>query len=83
MIRSEYLNEYKVSIQFNTGRIKVIDMALFLSESIDPLISQYKNKKKFRAFRIDSGTLIWGDNDIIFSTRDVFRSELSPVAHVI
>jgi hypothetical protein len=73
---ARYVPRYKVSLKFNDGKRRVVDFAPFLKRATNPMFTQYRAVKKFKAFRIDNGDLMWGDYEMIFPITDLHRGEI-------
>ncbi len=56
VIKAEYLAEYKISVLFNTGEKKEIDLSDSL---IGPVFQPLKNPEYFKTFKINFNTIEW------------------------
>ncbi|MFZ1320057.1 MAG: DUF2442 domain-containing protein [Ignavibacteria bacterium] len=66
---AEYLDEYKIDIEFNTGFSQVIDLKEEIwGEIFEPL----KDKEYFRNFKLNPFTIYW-ENGADFSPEFLFE----------
>ncbi|HQY20014.1 MAG TPA: DUF2442 domain-containing protein [Ignavibacteria bacterium] len=66
---AEYLEEYKINVEFNTGLNQVIDLKDEIWEEIfEPL----KDKEYFRNFKLNPFTIYW-ENGADFSPEYLFE----------
>ena len=68
---ARYVPRYKVELEFNDGMRRVVDFAPFLVRATNPMFTKYRHLKKFKAFRIQNGDLMWGDFEMIFPIEDL------------
>ena len=68
---------YKVALEFNDGRRRVVDFGPFLKEARNPMFTKYRRLKEFKSFRVECGDLIWGDFEMIFPIADLRRGAIS------
>jgi hypothetical protein len=76
VIKAEYLSGYKIRLTFNDRKIQVVDFGPFLKKARNPDTTDYRDLKKFKAFRIVEGDLVWGDYQMIFPIMDLYRGEI-------
>lgn len=74
--RADYINEYKLELEFNDGKIQVVDFAPFLNSSKHPEIREYLDVEKFKQFSIVDGDLDWGDFDLTFPIWDLYNNKI-------
>ena len=74
--KAEYVSGYKVRLTFNDGLVRVMDFGPFLKKARNPDTTDYHDLKKFKAFRIQDGDLMWGDYQMIFPIADLHRGEI-------
>ncbi len=53
---AEYINDYKIEIQFNTGEVSVINFEEYLDKGI---FSALKDVEFFKNFSLNSWTIEW------------------------
>jgi len=73
---AEYVSSYKIRLTFNDGTMRVMDFEPFLRKATNPQISQYRQMRKFKSFRLDYGDLMWGDFEMIFPITDLHKGEV-------
>ena len=73
---ANYVSGYKVRLTFNDGLVRVMDFEPFLRKARNPDITQYRQMRKFKRFRLDYGDLMWGDYEMIFPMADLYRGEI-------
>jgi hypothetical protein len=74
---AEYLDGYRIRLQFNDGKEQVVDFYPFLGHSAHPAIRVYLDPTQFAGFRIEYGDLVWGDYDLCFPITDLYRNTVS------
>ena len=73
---ARYVSEYKIRLVFNDGTVRIMDFGLFLAKAHNSEITEYRDLRKFKSFRIEHGELIWGDYQMLFPVADLHRGEL-------
>jgi Protein of unknown function (DUF2442) len=73
---AKYVSGYKIRLTFNDGTVRIMDFGPFLAKALKPDTADYHDLRKFKAFRIEDGDLIWGDYQMIFPIADLHRGEL-------
>lgn len=73
---AEYIQEYKIRLNFNDRTIRVIDFEHFLKDSLNPMTRKYLKKALFRKYRIEYGDLIWGDYEMSFPIWDLYEGNI-------
>jgi hypothetical protein len=73
---AKYVSGYKVRLTFNDGAVRIMDFEPFLRKARNPEITQYRQMRKFKGFRLDHGDLMWGDYEMIFPIADLYRGEI-------
>jgi len=73
----EYLDHYRLRIQFNDGHVSVVDFEPFLRKSYHPAIRKYLDLDLFCRWTLDHGNLYWNDYDLIFTTSDLYAGSIS------
>ncbi|MGA3179762.1 MAG: DUF2442 domain-containing protein [Verrucomicrobiota bacterium] len=73
---ARYVSGYKIRLTFNDGTVRIMDFEPFLRKSSNPDITQYRQLRKFKSFRLDYGDLMWGDYEMIFPIADLYRGEI-------
>jgi len=73
---AEYISGYKIRLKFNDDTSRIMDFEPFLRKARNPDLTQYRQLKKFKQFRIHYGDLMWGDYEMIFPITDLYRGEI-------
>ena len=71
-----YVAGYKLRLVFNDGKKRVMDFAPFLRQAQNPMLTQYRQLRKFKSFHIHHGDLMWGDYEMIFPIMDLYQGEI-------
>ena len=71
-----YVSGYKVRLTFNDGTMRVMDFEPFLRKAGNPDLTQYRQLRKFKSFRLHYGDLMWGDYEMIFPINDLHAGEI-------
>ena len=58
VIKVEALENYKLKLTFENGKIKMFDMREYLEL---PVFEKLKNIEEFKTARIDFGTVVWDE----------------------
>jgi hypothetical protein len=74
--KAVYLNNYRVELLFNDGKIEIIDLDEFLKKSSNPQTRKYLNKEFFRKFKIVTGDLVWGDYEMCFPVLKLYEGKI-------
>jgi len=72
--KAQYMEDYKLQVTFNDGRIQIIDFADFLLHSTNPHIQKYRELELFKDFQITDGDLEWNDYDLCFPVADLYEN---------
>jgi hypothetical protein len=70
--KAEYIKDYQIKVYFADGAIRTIDLFSFLSASTHPLINKFLDIELFKQFRIEMGTLCWGDNEFDLNPMNIY-----------
>ncbi len=73
---AEYVSGYKIRLTFNDGLVRVMDFEPFLRKARNPDLTQYRQLRKFKSFRLHYGDLMWGDYEMIFPITDLHRGAI-------
>ena len=74
--RANYVSGYKLRLVFNDGTTRVLDFENFLRRAQNPDLTQYRQLRKFKSFRLHYGNVMWGDYEMIFPVADLHRGEI-------
>ena len=70
--KAEYVNDYKLLIVFEDGQKRVADFYTFMSKCKLPCVKKFLDIDLFKQFRIEDGTVCWGDNEMDFNPLDIY-----------
>ena len=73
---AEYVSGYQIRLTFNDGVKRVMDFEPFLRNAQNPDLTDYRQMRKFKSFRLNHGDLVWGDYQMIFPIMDLYRGEI-------
>ena len=74
--KAKYVPPYKVDVQFNDGKHRVVDFESFLKKAQNPMFTKYRRLKEFKSFHIRNGDLMWGDFEMIFPIEDLRHGKI-------
>ena len=75
ILKAEYIDGYQLKVYFNDGAIRIINLYAFLISSKNHLIRKFKNIELFKQFRVEDGTLCWGDNEFDLNPANIYNGE--------
>lgn len=73
---AKYLGEYKIQLSFSDKTNRVIDFSGFLTNALNPMTTQYRDKQKFSSFQIKFGDLVWGEYEMCFPIWNLHEGKL-------
>ena len=76
IVSVERLSENRLKLDFSDGAKRIVDFEPFLSASPNPMIREYLNPKRFGAFRLEHGDLVWDDYGLNFPIADLYEGIL-------
>jgi hypothetical protein len=68
----DYLTGYQLRLEFNDGKVQVINFEQFIKSSCHPQINKYQDLALFKQYRLTEGDLEWGDFDLCFPIADLY-----------
>ena len=74
--KANYLNDYKISFEFNDGVKKTVDFEHFIFSSAHPDIKKYQNQKLFQKFNLEYGEIEWNDYELVFPIYDLYKGHI-------
>ena len=75
--RASYIDGYKLEVEFNDKKKRVVDFANFLNTHSHPQYNKYKKPENFKKFKIENGNIVWGkDWDMIFPVYDLYQGKI-------
>ena len=76
IVTAALAGEYQLRLAFDDGAVQIVDFKPFLQRSLQPGIKAYLDPKRFAAFRLEHGELIWGDYDLCFPIMDLYTNQI-------
>lgn len=73
---AEYLEDYKLRLEFSNGQERIVDFEPFLRNSLNPMIRKYLDLEKFKKFSLEYGDLFWDDYDLCFPIADLYEGQI-------
>lgn len=78
VVDAVYEGNYTVRISFNDGAIQRVDFGPFLIEQPHPQYNKYRDIEWFKAFSVEMGNLVWGENwDLIFPVEQLHKGHIT------
>lgn len=75
IIHATYKTDYIIHFDFNDGSANEVDFEPFLAASQNPMTTRFRDKAKFKKFRIDKGrSVVWGDYTMCFPIESVYKT---------
>jgi hypothetical protein len=74
--KANYIDDYKIYLQFNDGKENILDFENFILKSQHPDIKKYKDKNLFKNFNLEYGELEWNDYDLAFPIYDLYQGSI-------
>lgn len=71
-----HVSGYRIRLAFNDGTVRVLDFEPFLRKAGNPDLTQYRQLRKFKSFRLHYGDLMWGDYEMIFPIADLHAGKV-------
>ena len=71
-----HVSGYKIRLTFNDGTERVMDFEPFLRKARNPDLTQYRQLRKFKGFKLHYGDLMWGDYEMIFPITDLHAGKI-------
>lgn len=74
---ADYLSDYKILVTFNDGTEQVVDFEGFFMANPHPQHDIYRSEEQFKAFKIEKGTIVWGEDwDLIFPVEQLHSGRI-------
>ena len=70
------IDKYKLRLGFDDGVVREVDFGAFLGKARHPDIRAYLEEKRFNAYRLEHGELVWGDYDLCFPIMDLYLNQI-------
>ena len=75
--KATYIEGYRISVEFNDGKNKIIDFGPFLATKKEGFLKKYSNTQIFKKVHIEKGNLVWGKEwDLIFPIHQLYKGEI-------
>ena len=71
-----YINDYCLSLTFNTGEQKLVNFSQFILNSQHPDVQKYQDVDHFKNFTIADGDLFWNDYELCFPVNDLYHNRI-------
>ena len=80
---AHYLEGYRIELVFADGRQGIADLSPWVKENT--VFAPFADKQYFRAFRIEYGTLVWGEGDVDIAPEALYEDAIGerPQIHMI
>jgi hypothetical protein len=76
IVEARHLSGYRLRLTFCDGMVRIVDFRPFLRKATHPDLTQYRQLRKFKAFRLHHGDLMWGDYEMIFPVADLHEGRI-------
>lgn len=76
IVKAQYLEEYKIKVQFSDGIERIVDFSEFLQTAKNPMTRKYLDKELFQNFSINYGDIVWNDYEMCFPIWDLHEGHL-------
>lgn len=76
IITASQVGDCKLRLEFDDGVTQVVDFKPFLQRSLHPDIKTFLDDKRFAAFRLVHGELVWGDFELCFPIMDLYTNQI-------
>ena len=73
---AKYVSGYKLRLTFSDGTVRIMDFEPFLRKVRNPDLTQYRQVRKFKCFRLHYGDLMWGDYEMMFPIADLYKGAI-------
>lgn len=78
IVSINHIENYRLSVLYENGICKIIDLEKFLKSSNHPLIRKYLDVDLFSQVYLDEfGTLCWGDNEFDINPESILKDEFT------
>lgn len=79
--KAEYLNDYRIDLQFSDNKTQIVDFKTFLENAQNPVTRKYLDVNLFRNFKLEYGDLVWHDYELCFPIIDLYENIFSKGFH--
>ena len=74
--KADYLENYKIKLEFSDGKIRTIDFANFLKSAKSPMTKKFLDVTEFKNFKIEYGDIVWNDYEMCFPIWDLHEGNI-------
>jgi hypothetical protein len=82
VVDSKYLQQYQIWIKFNDGKEGIVDLADLILNDSREIISQLKDLKRFKSFKVEMDTIVWS-NGADLAPEYLYEKIVSPKENVV
>jgi hypothetical protein len=73
--KATYKTDYVIHFAFSDGSSNEVDFEPFLTASQNPMTTRFRDKAKFKKFRIEKGhSVVWGEYTMCFLIESVYKT---------
>ena len=72
VINAEIKDEYRIKVEFNNGKIGIIDFKKIFVEDHRGIVKELLDKKLFKTVKVNLNTLCW-DNEVDFAPEYLYK----------
>jgi len=76
IVRANYVDGYKIKLEFDDRTIQVVDFEEFILSSRNPMIKKFQDINEFKSFDIVYGDLMWNDYEMSFPIWDLYTNDI-------
>jgi hypothetical protein len=77
VVAVKVLGGYRLSLTFSDGHVSTIDFGPFLRASQNPETRRFLSIRRFRAFALLHGSIVWGDYEMCFPVEDLYKGRIA------
>ena len=83
IVEARYVGDYRIELVFADGHRGIADLSAWVRQ--DTVFAPFADKEYFRAFRIEYGTLVWGEGDVDIAPEALYEEAIGerPRGHMI
>ncbi len=79
VIGAMYLYDYLIEVTFEDHTTRVLDLERLFTQSDVLCFRKFESPEKFRQFRVEDGTLAWGDDECDISPFRIYEGAYDAV----
>lgn len=77
IINAKYLEYPIIEVTFDNGERRTANFTKFLHESQLQQVRKWAEPEMFAQFRIENGTLCWGENEMDINPENIYNNKYS------